>query len=225
MGEDGRTDAALWLEATSGTEASFGVVYDRYRARVFRRAYAQVHDVSDAEDIVAVVFLEAWRRRGDVRFVDGSLLPWLLVVTTNVTLNTQRAARRHKRLLAAIPAARHAVDPGREVEERLDGQRLTGRLQQALQRLNPAERRVVELCFIEELPLADAAAALDVPLGSVKSRLSRARRKLQVELGDAVWPESRAAAAETRAAAAETPSHEARPPRPAHAADDLEVTG
>ncbi|MFE6965740.1 RNA polymerase sigma factor [Agromyces sp. NPDC057679] len=211
MGEDGRTDAALWLEATSGTEASFGVVYDRYRARVFRRAFAQVQNVSDAEDIVAVVFLEAWRRRKDVRFVDGSLLPWLLVVTTNVTLNTQRAARRHKRLLAAIPAAEHAVDPGHEIEERLDGQLLNGRLQAALRRLNPAERRVVELCFIEELPLADAAAALDVPLGSVKSRLSRARRKLQAELGDAVWPGDAAAS-------------EASAPLP-RAADGLEVTG
>ncbi|MFF2275526.1 RNA polymerase sigma factor [Agromyces sp. NPDC058126] len=211
MGEDGRTDAALWLEATSGTEASFGVVYDRYRARVFRRAFAQVQNVSDAEDIVAVVFLEAWRRRKDVRFVDGSLLPWLLVVTTNVTLNSQRAARRHKRLLAAIPAAEHAVDPGHEIEERLDGQLLNGRLQAALHRLNPAERRVVELCFIEELPLADAAAALDVPLGSVKSRLSRARRKLQAELGDAVWPGERQA-------------DDAPAPLP-RAADGLEVTG
>jgi len=211
MGEDGRTDAALWLEATSGTEASFGVVYDRYRARVFRRAFAQVQNVSDAEDIVAVVFLEAWRRRKDVRFVDGSLLPWLLVVTTNVTLNTQRAARRHKRLLAAIPAAEHAVDPGHEIEERLDGQLLNGRLQAALHRLNPAERRVVELCFIEELPLADAAAALDVPLGSVKSRLSRARRKLQAELGDAVWPGERQA--------------DDAPARPPRAADGLEVIG
>ena len=182
MGEDRRTDAALWLEATSGTEASFGVVYDRYRARVFRRAFAQVQNVSDAEDIVAVVFLEAWRRRKDVRFVDGSLLPWLLVVTTNVTLNTQRAARRHRRLLAAVPVAEHAPDPGYEVEERLDGYLLNDRLRAALGRLNPAERRVVELCLIEELPLADAAAALDVPLGSVKSRLSRARRKLQAEL-------------------------------------------
>lgn len=227
MGEDRRTDAALWLEATSGTEASFGVVYDRYRARIFRRAYAQVRDVSDAEDIVAVVFLEAWRRRKDVRFVDGSLLPWLLVVTTNVTLNTQRAARRHKRLLAAIPVARHAVDFGPEVDERLDGGLLSGRLQAALQRLNPAERRVVELCLVEELPLADAAAALDVPLGSVKSRLSRARRKLQAELGDAAWPGEAAIEAPARPAPA-APSHAVSPTAPArapHAPDDLEVIG
>lgn len=217
MGEDMRTDATLWLEATSGSESSFGVVYDRYRARIFRRAYAQVRHVSDAEDVVAIVFLEAWRRRRDVRFVDGSLLPWLLVVTTNVTLNTQRAARRHKRLLAAIPAAAETVDPGYEIEERLDGQLVTGRLRQALGKLNPAERRVVELCLIEELPLADAAAALDVPLGSVKSRLSRARRKLQVELGEGV---SLRGGTVSEPAPRRSPS--AAPPR---TPDDLEVIG
>lgn len=208
MGEDRRSDAELWLEATSGTEASFGVVFDRYRARVFRRAYAQVHDVSDAEDIVAVVFLEAWRRRDDVRFVDSSLLPWLLVVTTNVTLNVQRAARRHRRLLAAIPVAEHAADPGHEVEERIDGHLLTGRLRAALLKLSSAERRVVELCLIEEFPLADAATALDVPLGSVKSRLSRARRKLQKALGGVASPVEFGSLR-----------------RPTRASDDLEVTG
>lgn len=181
---DQRSDAALWLEASSGTEASFGVVYDRYRARVFRRAYAQVSNVADAEDIVAIVFLEAWRRRRSVRFVDGSLLPWLLLVTTNVTLNTQRSARRHRRLLAALPPAEHVGDPAHEVGERVDGERMSSVIGHALGRLTAAERRVVDLCLIDELPLATAATVLDVPLGSVKSRLSRARRKLQVELDD-----------------------------------------
>ncbi|MCD2441602.1 RNA polymerase sigma factor [Agromyces sp. SYSU K20354] len=211
MGEDLRTDAALWLEATSGTEASFGVVYDRYRVRILRRAYAQVLDVADAEDIVAIVFLEAWRRRKDVRFVDGSLLPWLLVVTTNVTLNSQRAMRRHRRLLASIPTAEPAVDPSREIDDRLDVQLMSARLRDALRRLTPAERRVVELCLVEGLPLADAAAALDAPLGSVKSRLSRARRKLQAELGDSPWPADRPAAPTSAPVA--------------QAADDLEVIG
>ncbi|MCD5346189.1 RNA polymerase sigma factor [Agromyces sp. H3Y2-19a] len=190
MEQDRRSDSALWLEATSGTEAAFGVVYDRYRARIFRRAYAQVLNTADAEDIVAMVFLEAWRRRRSVRFVDGSLLPWLLIVTTNVSLNMRRSARRYDRLLAAVPRGPHAVDPSREVEERIDGERISGRLRSALERLTLPERRVVDLCLVEGYPLSDAAAALDVPIGSVKSRLSRARKKLKEALGESPWPES-----------------------------------
>lgn len=212
MEQDRRSDSALWLEATSGTEAAFGVVYDRHRDRIYRHAYSHVAQVADAEDVVAMVFLEAWRRRRSVRFVDGSLLPWLLTVTTNVTFNTRRAARRYDRLLAAVPRGPQSVDPSREVEERIDGERMSERLRRALARLSIAERRVVDLCLVEGYPLADAAAALDVPIGSVKSRLSRARAKLKAELGAAPWPD--------RPAAGPNDRHDA-----ASAEGDLEVLG
>lgn len=182
MVDDARSDAALWLEATSGTEASFGVVYDRYRARIFRKAYSRVLDRADAEDVVAVVFLEAWRRRREVRFVDGSLLPWLLVVTTNVSLNNQRSSRRYGRLLAKLPAAEHTVDPSHEVAERLDGERMSQGVADALRRLSPRDRRIVDLCLVDQLPMATVASVLDLPVGTVKSRLSRTRAKLQREL-------------------------------------------
>jgi len=183
MVDDARSDAELWLEATSGTEASFGVVYDRYRARIFRKAYSRVFDRTDAEDVVAIVFLEAWRRRRDVRFVDGSLLPWLLVVTTNVSLNTERSGRRYRRLLAKLPAAEHTVDPSHEVGERLDSERMSQQITTALQRLGASDRRIVDLCLVDQLPMATVARVLDLPVGTVKSRLSRARTKLQAELG------------------------------------------
>jgi RNA polymerase sigma factor (sigma-70 family) len=183
MGDDDRTDAALWLEATSGTEASFGVVYDRYRARIFRKAYSRVLDRTDAEDVVAIVFLEAWRRRREVRFVDGSLLPWLLVVTTNVSLNAARSGRRYRRLLAKLPAAEYAADPSHEVAQRVDGERMSQQITAALQRLSASDRRIVDLCLVDELPMATVASVLELPVGTVKSRLSRARAKLQTELG------------------------------------------
>ena len=189
MLDDARSDAVLWLEATSGTEASFGVVYDRYRARIFRKAYSRVLDRTDAEDVVAVVFLEAWRRRRDVRLVDGSLLPWHLVVTTNVSLNTERSGRRYRRLLAKLPAAEDAVDPSNEVGDRLDSERMSQQITAALQRLGASDRRIVDLCLVDQLPMAAVASVLDLPVGTVKSRLSRARAKLQAELGSLRGPD------------------------------------
>jgi RNA polymerase sigma factor (sigma-70 family) len=181
--DESPSDAALWLEAVSGTEASFGVIYDRYRRLVFRKAYGRVQDVHDAEDIVAMVFLEAWRKRSDVRFVDGSLRPWLLVVTVNVTLNRERTNRRYRRLLSKLPAGEHAPDASTTVHDRIERHRSAADIQRAMAKLTAAEQRIVELCLVEELPLAAAAAALDIPVGTVKSRLHRARQRLRVELG------------------------------------------
>jgi RNA polymerase sigma-70 factor (ECF subfamily) len=181
--DDSPSDAALWLEAVSGTESSFGVIYDRYRHLVFRKAYARVQDVHDAEDVVAVVFLEAWRKRAHVRFVDGSLRPWLFVVTVNVTLNRERTNRRYRRLLSKLPAGDHAPDASTTVDAAMEQHQSASDIRRAMAKLTAAEHRIVELCLVEELPLAQAAAALDIPVGTVKSRLHRARQRLRVELG------------------------------------------
>jgi RNA polymerase sigma factor (sigma-70 family) len=182
MEEPHTPDATLWLEAVSGTEASFALLYDRHRRAVFRKAFARVQHVADAEDIVAMVFLEAWRKRDAVRFVDGSLRPWLLVVTVNVGLNRDRANRRYRRLLAKLPPSENAPDPSTAVHDGIDREAMAAGLRHALRRLSAKEQRIVELCLIEELPLAAVATALDVPIGTVKSRLHRIRQKLRVEL-------------------------------------------
>lgn len=173
------SDAALWLEVLSGTSSSFAVVYDRYRRQVFRKAYALTGDVADAEDVLAIVFLEAWRKRTDVRIVEGSLLPWLYVTAGLTAMNAQRAKRRHHIALAKLPAPHPAADIAIAVEETLDGVARIRAVVDALSRLRPKERIVVQLCLIDELPLAQAAAVLDLPVGTVKSRLHRARGKLQ----------------------------------------------
>lgn len=182
---DDRPDAQLWLEAISGTGASFAAIYNRHKRRVFRKAYSRVRHVAEAEDITAMVFLEAWRNRHKVRIVDGSLLPWLLVVTSNVSLNSERARRRYRRLLARLPPMGDEVDSSELVGERLDLQKRTMALKSAIERLSRPERVVVDLCLIEGLTLATAAGVLDIPLGTVKSRLHTARRKLRTYLADA----------------------------------------
>jgi RNA polymerase sigma-70 factor (ECF subfamily) len=176
------SDAALWLEAVSGTERAFVVIFDRYRVRVFRSAYRRLMDVSQAEEAVAIVFLEAWRLRKRVRLVDGSLLPWLLAVTSRVTSNVARSQRRYARMLAELPPPESQESPFVELDERLDGEVRRQAVADAIRSLAPRDRAVVELCLIEELPLADAAAALDLPVGTVKSRLHRARGQLRTKL-------------------------------------------
>lgn len=95
-------DAALWLEATSGTERSFGLLFDRHLAAVRSRARAGSTTDREADDVVAMVFLEAWRGRSNARLDGGSLLPWLLSLCDDVLRDRRRAARRWRRELAAL---------------------------------------------------------------------------------------------------------------------------
>jgi RNA polymerase sigma-70 factor (ECF subfamily) len=188
---DERADAALWLEATTGTERSFAVLFDRYRTRVFRKAYAQLKSVHDAEDVVAIVFLEAWRSRSKVRIVDGSVLPWLLTVTSYVLLNQARSTRRWRRLIAALPEAEQQADHADEVLQRAGRTAELNAVYEAMAALTAQERSIIDLCVIEELPVGTVAAVLDIPIGTVKSKLHRAREKIRRRIPSHLMPEAR----------------------------------
>jgi RNA polymerase sigma-70 factor (ECF subfamily) len=78
MRDDVVGDSGLWSRGVDGNGSAFGELFDIHHDRVFRHAYRLVENRHDAEDVTATAFLELWRRRADVRLVDGSVLPWLL---------------------------------------------------------------------------------------------------------------------------------------------------
>ncbi len=159
-----------WSQAQRGIGEGFGRIFDRHRDRVYRHVLRLVPVAADADDAVAIVFFEAWRRRDDARLVDGSLLPWLLVTATKVTQNLNRSARRHRALLAKLPPEDHALDHAEHLDE--------GPASAALRDLPLSDRHVITLCVLEGLTDREAALVLDLPVGTVKSRLSRAKRRL-----------------------------------------------
>jgi RNA polymerase sigma factor (sigma-70 family) len=163
-----------WTDALRGDGEAFGRIFDRHRHRVFRHSYRLVAVTADADDIVSIAFLEAWRRADAVRFVDGSMLPWLLVTATNSARNLARGSRRYRAMLERLP-----VDPHQD--DRAFDQADT-EAHDALQRLSLADQRILTLCVLEELSEKDAAAVLGIPQGTVKSRLSRAKARLATSL-------------------------------------------
>jgi RNA polymerase sigma factor (sigma-70 family) len=175
------TDLDDWQRALDGDGEAFGRIFDAHRDRVFRHSLRLVGSWADADDVVATVFLECWRRRASVRVVDGSLLPWLLVTATNVSRNLTRSSRRYRALLDRLPPPVPAPDYELEESTALD----------ALRNLSRQHQQVLVLCVLEGYLEADAARALGVPVGTVKSRLARARRRLGQQLnGDGrVGPE------------------------------------
>jgi RNA polymerase sigma-70 factor (ECF subfamily) len=107
------------------------------------------------------------------------LRPWLLGISLNVTRNLNRAARRHQAAMDRIPSPRPVPDFADDLAGQLDDAAELRRVLAALDRLRPGERDVIVLCAWSGLDYAAASQALGVPVGTVRSRLSRARDKLR----------------------------------------------
>ena len=175
------SDSGEWRAVLAGDGEAFARIFDRHSQRVYRHSLAMVPAADDAQDVVGVTFLEAWRRRADVRFVDDSLLPWLLVTASHSSRNITRAARRYRNLLEHVPRPEPLPGPEGTIH---DGAAVT-----ALRDLPTHHRDVVALCVIEGFSEAEAAEALGVPVGTVKSRLHRAKGTLARRLREDVTPE------------------------------------
>jgi RNA polymerase sigma-70 factor (ECF subfamily) len=169
--------------ADAGDGDAFGILFDRHRDRVFRHVLRSAASVADAEDVVAMTFLEAWRHRSTVRVVGGSVLPWLLVTAAHVSQNQARAARRYRAALGRLPLDEAAHDHADRVLEEWESATRRRALREALRTLSRRDREVIALCVIDELSMDAAAEALGIPKGTVKSRLSRARSRMARALG------------------------------------------
>lgn len=184
MGNVESDDGVLWLRSLQGEGDAFGVLFDRHRDRVFRHAYRLCADRHDAEDIMATAFLELWRRRLTVRLVENSVLPWLLVTTTNVARNSRRAVSRYRNLLNNLPRAGHAADDDEASPFSQDA--LDKDVSRALGSLNATDLQLVSLVVFEEYTLAAAAAVLNLTPGAAKTRMHRARQRMKAAIhGDA----------------------------------------
>ena len=170
------SDETVWRRVTDGDARAYGVVWDRHRDRVFRHLVARGTTRADAEDLTAVVFLELWRRRGAVRFVDGSLVPWLIVTAQNVTRNARRGRRRYQAFLAALPLPDPEPDPAERIADRDDVR--TGRLRAELAAARPVDARLLAMTAVEGFTVSEAASVLGLSESAAKMRLSRLRARL-----------------------------------------------
>jgi RNA polymerase sigma factor (sigma-70 family) len=174
-------DGELWRRACQGEAECFGVLFDRHGEAVRAFCARRTGSMDAADDLVSMVFLEAWRRRAEVELIDSNALPWLYGIARRSMQHRWRTALRHRRALHRLAPASAMPDHADEVAGRLDDERHLARLRAAFERLRPPDRDVLVLCVWQGLTYAEAAVALGVPVGTVRSRLSRARSRLEAE--------------------------------------------
>jgi RNA polymerase sigma-70 factor (ECF subfamily) len=159
-------------------ERTLGLLFERHAKLIYNYCFRRVGDWGVAEDLVSVVFLEAWRRRKTLRDPEKAL-PWLYGIATNVVRNRRRAQRRYAAALGRVPAARPEPDFAGDALARLDDERVVKGVLADVAALPRSELDVFVLCAWFDVGYEDAAAALGIPVGTVRSRLSRARRRMR----------------------------------------------
>ena len=171
-------DSVLWSRARTGDSEAFGMLFERHARTIYNFCFHRVGNWATAEDLVSIVFLEAWRRL-DKPLPKGKELPWLFGIATNVVRNRRRTERRHAAALKRVPQPSPNPSFADDSDQRVDDEELMGRALGLVARLPRREQEVFALCAWSELSYEDAATALRIPVGTVRSRLSRARARLQ----------------------------------------------
>jgi RNA polymerase sigma-70 factor (ECF subfamily) len=172
-------EPSLRARVRAGDPDAFGALFDDCARAVYNHAFRLTGDWSVAEEVVSLTFLEAWRLRVRLDADGGSLGPWVHGICVNVARNIGRAERRHRAAMSRLAPPPEVADFADEVAGRLDDAARVAAAKTAIGALNRREQEVIELCVWSGLDYAMAAEALGIPVGTVRSRLSRARKKLQ----------------------------------------------
>jgi RNA polymerase sigma factor (sigma-70 family) len=173
-----RTDGEA-IAASLTEPRAFGLVFERHFGAIHRYLRRRLDD-RGAEEAAAQTFFVAFDERGRFDGERGDARPWLFGIATNVARRHRRGEVRELRAVARLDGDLGGSDDG--AESRLDAERLRGALARCLADLPAEECDVLYLLVWAELDQPEIAAALDIPLGTVKSRLSRARRRVQEAL-------------------------------------------
>lgn len=160
------------LRAQSGDREAFALLFEKYKNLVYKTAYLMLGEVAEAEDALQEIFVRVYQSLSGFDPGKGAFTTWLYRVTFNYCLNHRRKKRPLTLPLEEIsPALRSEFRGADLAEEEILGQ--------AIGKLTDKQRAVVILRYFWDLPYAEIAQILDVPLGTVKSRIDLALKTLR----------------------------------------------
>ena len=172
--DDAEVDVALVLAMARGDRDALSRLYERHSGLLLGLAMRIVRDRREAEDLLHDVFLEAWRSAKDFDPKRGRVRTWLAIRMRSRALDLQKSAR----------VSRNAGDSGLEllVDDSEGASPDHARVRRALSELTPDQRRVLELAYFEGLSCTEIAARVEIPVGTVKSRIAAGLDRLRAFL-------------------------------------------
>ncbi len=169
----------------AGDEPAFATLFDRYERRAYRMAYSIASDVGRAEEIVQEAFVAVWCSRSTYRPDQGTVGAWLITIVHHRAIDAVRRSAREERrradegLMDQLPAG------GKRFEQHVVDRETAAQLRSKLAYLPAAQREVITLAYFGELSTPEIACALQLPLGTIKSRMRLGLEKLRVALAPA----------------------------------------
>lgn len=180
-------DATLVGRSVSGDDQAFAVLVRRYQAPLYRHAWRLTQDRRTAEDVVQEAFVAAWRRLPTLARAE-SFRSWLYQITTRRSIDVARA-RRPEEPLDTLGTVSEPASTAAGPETRLEQRAQLDDLAVALQTLPVGSRAAWCLREIDELSYDEIAAALELPVSTVRGRIARARHELAERMG--AWQTTR----------------------------------
>ncbi len=181
---DGPDDDALIAASQRGDDAAFGMLVRRHQRAVHRLAWSLTRSASDADDLTQETFVRAWR--AIARFELGQpVFPWLARIVTNTAYSLFRHRRRRPEQ-SIEPLVEQGMQWGVDDDPaaHADRSERDARLRACFEQLAPEHQSVLALRVMQDLSYEQIAQALGVPVGTVMSRLSRARAELKRRMAE-----------------------------------------
>jgi RNA polymerase sigma-70 factor (ECF subfamily) len=175
-------DQRLIAECLQGNTAAFGVLVRRYQERLYNSVYRLVENAEDAQDVVQEAFLNAYQSLDGFKG-DSQFFTWLYRIAVNTAISLKRKRRAMVRMEAGCNGEPLIEPLDRSAESRpghaLEQAEQETRIHQALNRLSPEHRAVLIMKDMEGHKYETMAEILQVPIGTIRSRLHRARLELR----------------------------------------------
>jgi RNA polymerase sigma-70 factor (ECF subfamily) len=170
------TDMDILSEVSAGNIDAYGKIVGRYNGRLYNFIYRFVGDRETAEDIVQETFLRAFRKRTEYKAI-ANFSTWLFTIAGNLAKSELRRRKRW-RMFSPMDLPDESARPDKIAESSL----ADGQIQQAISSLPPNYKQVILLRDVEGMSYQEISDIVDCPVGTVKSRVNRARLKLQQKL-------------------------------------------
>lgn len=182
LGGSAGADQAVLERVARGEHDALAELYDRHGRLVYSLALRIVRDQGDAEDVVQEVFSQAWRQAGRYDSRRGQVVAWLLNMARSRAIDRVRGRNARPAAVADESAMLGLPDAGPPADEQLEWAGRAAQIRAVFDALPLVHRIAIELAFYEGLTHSEIAARLELPLGTVKTRIRQGLLKMKERL-------------------------------------------